>query len=228
MTATRRAAIYRDVPPRHHPSDALLVGYGAGSLREGLSLVVALHLLRCPDCRAALAAVEAVGGALLEDLPPEPLERLSLASILARLDESPPISRPRRGMAGDASVPGPLRPYLRSLDAAPWQWLAPGVRRIELMPRTSHGGWVQLLRIAPGTALPHHGHHGLEVTAVLSGSFTDECGRYQAGDVAEMDGDVKHQPIADSHEDCLCVIAADAPLRFTGLMGRLIQPFIGF
>ncbi len=234
--------------PRHHPSDALLVGYGAGSLREGVSLVVTLHLLGCPDCRAALAVAEAVGGAMLEDLPPARLERVSLSGTLARLDDPPPPSGPpsrswtrpwaRRATPGDPfvggpsvggpSVPGPLRPYVRSLAAAPWQRLAPGLRRIELLPRTPDGGWVQLLRIAPGTMLPHHGHGGLEVTAVLSGSFTDEWGRYRAGDVAELDADLKHQPIADGHQECLCVIAAEAPLRFTGWMGRLIQPFIGF
>ncbi len=212
--------------PHHHPSDALLVGYGAGSLGEGLSLAVALHLARCPDCRKAMAEIEAVGGALLEDLPPEPLERVTLADTLACL----PLrrdDRPARRVAGESTVPGPLRPYVGSLSTLAWQRLAPGVRRVELLPRTPRGGSAQLLRIAPGTALPHHGHGGLELTVVLAGSFTDELGRYLAGDVAEADDEVRHQPIADSHEECLCLIATDGPLRFTGLMGRLMQPFIG-
>lgn len=226
MTATRRQAPHV-LPPKHHPSDALLVGYGAGSLGEGLSLAVALHLARCPDCRAAMRDIDAVGGALLEDLPPEPLARLTLADTLARLDHGPTLRPSRRPVAGDPGLPGPLRPYIGSLSTVPWQRLAPGVRRVELLPRTPRGGSAQLLRIAPGTALPHHGHGGLELTVVLAGSFTDELGRYAAGDVAEADGDVRHQPIADSHEDCLCLIATDAPLRFTGLMGRLMQPFIG-
>ena len=67
----------------------------------------------------------------------------------------------------------------------------------------------------------------LELTVVLSGHFADELGRYGPGDLAEVDGDTNHQPIADSHRDCICLIATDAPLRFTGLMGRLMQPFIG-
>lgn len=213
--------------PRHHPSDALLVGYGAGSLGEGLSLAVALHLARCPDCRAAMRDIEAVGGALLEDLPPAPLERLTLADTLAGLDLGPAFIPLRRPSAGDPGLPGPLRPYVGALSTMPWQRLAPGVRRVELLPRTPRGGSAQLLRIAPGTALPHHGHGGLELTVVLAGSFTDELGRYGAGDVAEADGEVLHQPIADGHEECLCLIATDAPLRFTGLMGRLMQPFIG-
>lgn len=228
--------------PNHHPSDALLVAYGAGSLGEGLSLAVAVHLAHCPDCRATLAEVEALGGALLEDLPPAPLESLSLAATLDRLDREeapanpckalrikPHWGKPKAGStpAPVPALPRPLRAYVPSLDGLSWQRLAPGVRRVELLPRTASGGAAQLLRIAPGTALPHHGHGGLELTVVLSGHFADELGRYGPGDLAEVDGDTNHQPIADSHRDCICLIATDAPLRFTGLMGRLMQPFIG-
>lgn len=237
MTA-RQPAARQLFLPNHHPSDALLVAYGAGSLGEGLSLAVAVHLAHCPDCRATLAEVEALGGALLEDLPPAPLESLSLAATLDRLEREEAPGNPCKAMgirprcsrpAGPAaaSLPGPLRAYVPSLENLSWQRLAPGVRRVELLPRTSSGGAAQLLRIAPGTALPHHGHGGLELTVVLSGHFADELGRYGPGDLAEVDGDTNHQPIADSHRDCICLIATDAPLRFTGLMGRLMQPFIG-
>lgn len=237
MTA-RQPTARQTVLPNHHPSDALLVAYGAGSLKEGLSLAVAVHLAHCPDCRATLAEVEALGGALLEDLPPAPLESLSLAATLDRLDREEAPGNPCKAMrirprcsrpAGpaDGSLPAPLRAYVPSLETLSWQRLAPGVRRVELLPRTASGGAAQLLRIAPGTALPHHGHGGLELTVVLSGHFADELGRYGPGDLAEVDGDTNHQPIADSHRDCVCLIATDAPLRFTGLMGRLMQPFIG-
>ncbi len=245
MTA-RQPTSAQAVLPNHHPSDALLVAYGAGSLAEGLSLAVAVHLAHCPDCRAALAEVEALGGALLEELPPAPLETLSLSATLARLDlEEAPANPCKAGRAGalwgscrpagpgprcGPALPAPLRPYVpraAELDGLAWQRLAPGVRRVELMPRSASGGAAQLLRIAPGTALPHHGHGGLELTVVLSGHFADELGRYGPGDLAEVDGDTDHQPIADSHRDCICLIATDAPLRFTGLMGRLMQPFIG-
>ena len=245
MTA-RQATAAQALLPNHHPSDALLVAYGAGSLAEGLSLAVAVHLAHCPDCRAAMAEVEALGGALLEELPPAPLETLSLSATLARLDlEEAPANPCKAGRAGPLwgsrrpagpvprcgpALPAPLRPYVpraTDLDGLTWQRLAPGVRRVELMPRSAAGGAAQLLRIAPGTALPHHGHGGLELTVVLSGHFADELGRYGPGDLAEADSDTDHQPIADSHRDCICLIATDAPLRFTGLMGRLMQPFIG-
>lgn len=73
--------------------------------------------------------------------------------------------------------------------------------------------------------MPSHGHTGSELTMVLRGSYTDELGRFCAGDVADLDPDVQHQPVADTDEHCICLIATDAPLRFNGLVPRLLQPF---
>ena len=52
---------------RHHLTDDLLMGYAAGVLPEAFSLVAATHVSLCDDCRARLAAFEAVGGAVLEE-----------------------------------------------------------------------------------------------------------------------------------------------------------------
>jgi len=63
---------------------------------------------------------------------------------------------------------------------------------------------------------------------VLRGSFTDEIGRFAAGDIADLDDQIEHQPLVDSAEDCICLVATDAPLKFTTLLGRLMQPMTGF
>ena len=52
---------------QHHLSDPLLMGYAAGSLPEAFSLAVATHISMCDDCRAGLAAYEALGGAVVAD-----------------------------------------------------------------------------------------------------------------------------------------------------------------
>lgn len=216
--------------PKHHPSDALLVAYGAGALGESLALAVAAHLAFCPQCRAAVAAVEAMGGALIEDeAAPIAMADDALARALAALDAPSPSAAPAPASvvkSAEASLyPQPIGDYLGP--AARWRRLAPGVKRMELLRRPGRGGAAHLLRISPATTLPRHRHGGLELTLVLSGSFADENGRYGPGDLAEMDSEDLHQPIADTHEDCVCLIAADAPLRFTGVIGRLMQPFIG-
>ncbi len=239
-------------PVKHHPSDAVLTAYAAGALGEGLSLLVATHLSLCPTCRAALAAAEALGGALLESIALAPMSGDACASVLARLDdgraEAPnapvtaqrgsvtrrraPSSPARAGQpgrhAGTPELPAPLRDYVSDLSAARWQWVGTGVRQLDLMHRPRGRDTARLLRIAPGRVLPHHGHGGLELTVVLQGSFSDEQGRFTRGDLAEIDADAAHQPIADSGEPCICLIGTDAPLRFSGLVPRVVAPMLGF
>ena len=55
---------------RHHPSDSVLTRYAAGGLGKGPALVVEAHLGACAACRREVAQWEAVGGALLDRLPP--------------------------------------------------------------------------------------------------------------------------------------------------------------
>lgn len=219
---------------RHHPSDASLVAYGAGSLPEGLSLAIATHLAFCPACRARVAEVEDIGGACLDDLPAESLADGALSAVLARLDDEPPARAPaprRRAVPSPGPglpLPSPLSHYLGpSLDDGRWRRLAPGIRDIQVLPRDNRGGNVRLLRIAPGRELPTHGHRGLEFTMVLSGSFTDEVGRFGPGDIAEADDELSHAPMSDTGEDCICLIATQAPLQFKTLAPRLLQPLFG-
>ena len=32
-------------------------------------------------------------------------------------------------------------------------------------------------------------------------------------------------PVADIHEDCICLAVTDAPLRFDGLLHKIVQKF---
>jgi len=214
----------------HHPSDAILLAYAAGKLSDGLALALTLHLSICPECRELVNTAECTAGAALENFVPCQLEAGSFDRVLARLDESRETS-PRAPLPpSNLSTENILEPIQRwlgkPLDHARWKWLAPGISQVEVCRRSAKGGSVRLLRIAPGTSLPHHGHTGTELTVVLSGSFSDEFGRYAPGDIAELDEDARHQPIADSDVDCVCFIATESPLRFTGLVGRFLQPFV--
>jgi putative transcriptional regulator len=213
----------------HHPSDATLVAYAAGSTIEGIALVVASHLAFCADCRKAVADAEAIGGGLLDDLAPAPLEDAARSRVLARLDAPDDVVAAPQV---DAGLPAPLARYVagadRGLEALPWRMLWPGIRQIDLRLRRRGGESLRLLRIAPGSAMPQHGHNGTELTLVLAGSFADETGRFTRGDVAEVDEDVQHRPVVDGSEECICLIATDAPLRFGGgLLGRIAQRFVG-
>ena len=103
---------------RHHPSEATLVGYAAGALWEAAKPVVAAHLARCPDCRAKLELAEAVGGLLLEGLPPTVvyassrdrlvIDALRLRERVVAEDVSNVTFRLRAGLLHDYAMYAPL------------------------------------------------------------------------------------------------------------------------
>jgi len=215
----------------HQPNPDLLLDYAAGSLDEGLSLFVASHLALCPESRRTVAKAEAIGGALIEDLEPDPLKSTSLDQVLERLDESThdsaePLETHSNDL--DSDIPLPLNHYLdASLDALPWRRLGPGVQQVDVIPLKDDRR-VSLLKIAPGVAIPEHGHHGPERTLILRGSYRDALGEFKRGDVADLDASIEHQPIAGADEACICLVVTDAPVKLKGFWGRFMQPFIRY
>ncbi len=207
----------------HHPDDSTLLSYGAGSLPDSLALAVACHLSVCDQCRSKVADAEQMGMVLLEQETAATISDGKRAQMMALLDieHDQEISLHNREAEGD--IPEPLRPLLGSwFSDLHWRTMAPGMKQF-ILPASR--GRLRLLKISAGTCMPSHGHRGSELTLVLKGSYSDELGRFSAGDVADVDPDITHQPVADTHEGCICLIATDGPLRFKGLVPRLLQPF---
>jgi putative transcriptional regulator len=61
----------------------------------------------------------------------------------------------------------------------------------------------------------------------LRGAYHDEIGHFARGDVADLDESISHTPTAADDEECICVVANDAPTRFHSWPARLVQRFIG-
>ncbi len=117
--------------------------------------------------------------------------------------------------------------YLADLDSVPWRWLGPGVRYCQLPLSAGAKGDLRLLKIAPGRRMPEHGHGGTEMTLVLRGAYSDETGAFRSGDMQDVDGELEHQPVVDPVEGCICLVAAENPARFKGVISRLLQPWSG-
>jgi putative transcriptional regulator len=203
---------------RHHPSDSTLVSCAASTLPAAHQSVIAVHLAQCPACRAALRLGEELGGALLELAPAAGLAEGALARAVARLD------RPAARTAEPPAMPTTLAALSRG---GRWRRVGLGIRLMPLVPRDRSGTRLDLIRVAPGTALPRHEHSGFESTCVLQGAYADETGEYRVGDVAEGDVGLDHCPVALAGEDCICLIATTGRLRAHSLIARLLQPLFG-
>ncbi len=199
----------------HHPSEATLAAYAAGTLPEALALVAATHLSHCATCRKTLSTLEATGGALLEDLPPVPLSIDALDRLLGRMDQPapppPPILNPE--------LPAPLN----RVALGRWWPVGPGVRYRPM--QSSGAAWGGLVLAQPGRSLPRHGHAGRELTCVLSCAFADQDGTFAAGDLSEPGDNHDQPPAVIGVQPCLCVIASEG-MRLRGLLG-FAQRIIG-
>lgn len=107
-----------------------------------------------------------------------------------------------------------------------WQKLSNALRSARLL--TGQNTYeVAFHKISKGGKVIEHDHRGLEVTLVLEGSFSDEEGIYSPGDFIVKAPGQAHRPTASQNQDCLCLSVCEAPVKVTGLLGKLINPFLG-
>lgn len=210
---------------KHHISDDLLMGYAAGVLPQAFDLVVATHVSLNDEARARLQSYEAIGGNVLEDLDSAELAEDSLEQTLARITGMGPTERaaPERSTG---TFPVPLQKIVGGdEDAVKWRALGMGAKQAVL--HSDKDATVRLLFIPAGQAMPQHSHRGTEMTLVLKGAYRDESDRFARGDIEIADEDMNHTPVAEDGEDCICLVATDARLKFRGLLPRIAQPFLG-
>ena len=211
---------------KHHLTPGILMAYAAGTLPEAFNLLVASHLSLCDDCRAEFESYEALGGELLETqaFDQAAMSGGSLEATLA-LIAGGPVEEPARPLRAKGVLPTPLQDYVGGdLSDIKWKPVGMGVKQAIL--KTSSEASARLLFIPAGAAMPDHGHKGVEMTMVLQGAFQDEDDYFARGDVEIADVDLHHTPVADIHEDCICLAVTDAPLKFRGLIPKIAQPFL--
>ncbi len=217
----------------HHVGEELLLAYGAGTLDEATSLLVATHLALCPACRADLDLAETIGGVLIDRTKGAvPADEGILEAAASTPDNAVRTRQTSdraslHGRCGAFVLPQPLRDYAGGDCAGlAWRAVGGGIRKFAL--KTSDAGATALLlSISAGQAVPDHGHRGFEATLVLAGSFYDRGSWYRRGDVEIADQGIVHQPIAGPEEDCICLVVTDARVKFRTLIPRLLQPFHG-
>jgi putative transcriptional regulator len=211
------------IQPVRHPSEDLIFDFARGALEPGRGLVLATHLIACPDCRATARLAEAVGGALIDQLEPAALAPDALTSALARLDRPAPVAT-KSPAAPDDWIRVP--PEVRLAARRNRRWAAPGVWVAPVTRDRRTGARSYLLGIGPGIAVPRHTHRGLELVCVLKGAYHDRGEIYGPGDFAESDEAIEHRPQVTMDGECVCFAAADNALVARDLIGRLMQPLV--
>ncbi len=209
----------------HHPSESVLTAYASGALADGPSLACAIHLDACAQCRAAVAAMEAVGGVLLDELSDAPLDAQALDLMLARIERPPPSPVRRRAAPDPRAFTNGLPRALKERRIGPRRFVLPGMWVAQVRSNAPDRWRTYLLHAGQGQRLLEHDHRGPEMTVILSGAFRDALGVYRAGDFVEANAGGSHRPAVEGDEACLCLISAEGGVKVEGL-ARLLQPYL--
>lgn len=218
----------------HHIDDASVLSFAAGSLPPAFAVVYSSHIGMCSHCRQKVRQAESIGGTLLASEEAIPLSDGALNNLLEKLDATSRTASAQGNPPTDETVKDDkvLPPQVASLVDRPvselkWRRAGSGVAIHKIDLGADQSANLFLMKIAAGKVLPEHGHGAHEATLVLSGAYTDKCGRFARGDIADLDAEVEHQPVVDPDAQCICLVAVDAPTRFKGLVQRMLQPLVG-
>lgn len=217
---------------KHHPSDNMLVEFSAGTLDWALSIVVSAHLQFCPRCKKQIAECNSVGGSMLESSKHAEVSSESFEKLMARIKATPDVEKQRSGDYGRGAsrseisgLPRVVQKLLPKDKALKWRHVSPSLKEAVLEAGQSDYE-ICFHKIKKGGRVAEHGHRGMEATLVLEGSFSDAEGNYAQGDFILKEPGEVHRPMAAQDQDCLCLSVAAAPVKVTGFMGKLVNPFL--
>ena len=209
----------------HHIHSEILMSYAAGTTSPAVSLVVASHLTICSKCRDEVAKYEELGGHIVSNSDIASVNPNSINDIFKKIENT---EDSREESVGNHNafeeIPRVLQKYLPSGNTLTEKWkkALTGFKYFDINIGDD-SAVAKMLAIPPSKKLPHHTHEGTEFTLVLQGGFSDENGNYDAGDVAIVDENHSHTPIADANEGCVCLVVFEGNLKFKGLLGPVLN-----
>lgn len=218
----------------HHLEESTILRYASGDLDHAFSVVVASHVAMCDQCREAVRIAEEIGGHVLDEIESAEMYAGAFERLMDKLCDAPKGEQDAARMIKqkprdlDSVVPMPLRRFIgSSLDDVAWKRVAPGVLKHDILAADETSSPLYMLKIAAGKTVPEHGHGGAEMTLILSGAYRDDLGRFAAGDIADLDENLEHQPKVEPDAPCICLVATEGPTLFKGFFSRLLQPLVG-
>ena len=106
----------------------------------------------------------------------------------------------------------PITKVVGPLNKINWKQVYKGFKEFSL--NIEDNDEIKLIKMDPGISVPLHSHGGKEYILVLEGSFCDEFGKYNKGDIQINDQQVKHTPIACEDDGCICLSITEKDVYF--------------
>lgn len=220
-----------------HPDDNLLVEFSAGTLDTGLAIAVKAHISMCPKCQENVRNLNHIGASLFhtaEQKSEVDNDSTRFASLMQNIRKAEqnnalhpkPAATENNGRPTDHALPKIVQRLLPEHNLK-WKRVSPSLKQANLESGQSQYE-VCLHKIRKGGKVAEHDHRGREATVVLRGSFSDENGNYKQGDFLLKEPGQQHRPTAAQDQDCLCLSVCEAPVKLTGMLGKVLNPFLPF
>ena len=192
----------------------LIFGYSSGNLGEAKSLFTSMYLYLNSFAAKKASIFDnmlAQNFSELEGIKPKKLKYTDcIKKDNSKKQNSKVPNNPLSGIVGD----------LNKID---WKTIYKGFKEFKVPVNDKDS--VKLIKMDPGTSVPLHSHNGKEYILVLDGSFCDEYGEYNKGDMQINDQQIKHNPTACKSSGCVCLSITENDVVFFGKFGSALNLF---
>ena len=192
----------------------LIFGYSSGSLGEAKNLFTSMYLYLNSVASKKALIFDNILAQNLDDLEGVKLNKLKFSDCIKNnKQESKEVK----------SYINPLSNFVGDLSNVNWKSVYKGFNEFNIPVNDNDS--VKLIKMDPGTSVPLHSHNGKEYILVLDGSFCDEYGEYNKGDMQINDQMIKHNPVACKKNGCVCLSITENDVIFFGKFGSLLNIF---
>jgi putative transcriptional regulator len=209
-----------------HPSNDQLIEFASGSISSSMSIAVTTHLHYCKVCQEQVRIAESTASVLFEQQAPIHDMTLDFNALMDKMerDQIKQITKPEPTVG--KRFPLVVEKLMKNgIDSLNWSSPMKNLRTTRLM-EDENGMILGLHHMNAGGRVPHHTHRGNEISVVIEGGFSDELGTYAEGDFIHLGTDHKHSPLAHADGDCWILSIVEAPVKVTGPLGWVINPFL--
>ena len=192
----------------------LIFGYSSGNFGEAKSLFTSMYLY--------LNSFAAKKSSIFDNMLAKNFDELEGIG-LKKLKYTDCIKSPEPKEQKINSSINPLSNLVGDFNHLNWKTIYNGFKEFSI-PLNDNDS-VKLIKMDPGTSVPLHSHNGKEYILVLDGSFYDEYGEYNKGDMQINDQQIKHNPTACKSNGCVCLSITENDVVFFGKFGSALNLF---
>ena len=192
----------------------LIFGYSSGNLGEAKSLFTSMYLYLNSIAAKKASIFDnmlAQNFDEIEEVKPKKLKFTDCIKSADSLKINKNVSK------------NPLNLLVGDLNNIDWKNVYKGFKEFKVPVNDNDS--VKLIKMDPGTSVPLHSHNGKEYILVLDGSFCDEYGEYNKGDMQINDQQIKHNPTACKSNGCVCLSITENDVVFFGKFGSALNLF---